>query len=50
MVPAENIDALRVSRDSLLQPKGTDDAKAAEENPTGGQGLPGLPPGLNPQN
>jgi len=54
VVPAENIEALRVTRASLVQPKGTDDKEAENSGPPGGgipglQGIPGLPntpPGL----
>ncbi|MDB4638169.1 hypothetical protein OAF24_04645, partial [bacterium] len=52
VVPAENVDALRVTRASLVQPKGTDDKESQNSGPPGGAvpgipGLPSLPPGLN---
>jgi hypothetical protein len=51
VVPAENVEALRVTRVSLVQPKGTDDKEAQNSGPQGGgipgtPGLPNLPPGL----
>lgn len=52
VVPAENVDALRVTRASLVQPKGTDDKESQNSGPPGGAvpgipGLPSRPPGLN---
>lgn len=51
VVPADNVDALRITRDSLVQPKGTDDAQQNQSGPPGGfpgvPGLPQTPPGLN---
>lgn len=43
VVPADDVDALRITRDSLVQPKGTD--AAAQEGQSGppGGGLPGVP-------
>lgn len=43
VIPAKNVDALRVSRADLVQPKGTDAAKAAEQQGGNSPQLPFTP-------
>ncbi|MBD3674557.1 MAG: DUF4340 domain-containing protein [Planctomycetaceae bacterium] len=44
VVPADNVDALRVTRASLVQPKGTDEAEQGNQpGIPGSGGLPGIP-------